>query len=61
LSAATTLGGENAAHQQEAHQQEIARMRTEAGDATFMLLEFNAAPSSGDELGKWTERVQEAI
>ena len=49
----TTFGNDDAVQRQE-----IARMRAEVGDATFMLLEFNAAPTAGDELAKWAERVK---
>lgn len=50
----TTLGDENPTHQHD-----IARMRNEIGDATFMLLEFRESPSDGDELAKWAERVNQ--
>jgi hypothetical protein len=52
--AVTTLGDENGANQQE-----IARMRAEVGDATFVLLDFNATRSAGDELAKWAVRVNQ--
>lgn len=48
----TTFGNDDAVQGQE-----IARMRAELGDATFVLLEFNAAPTAGNEIAEWTERV----